>query len=429
MEEVVAVSYARTAIGNFGGTLKDFSAAKLGSIVVNEVLKRAGLRPEVGRYHKDFGPSLLKNDLDRDAEKLYKNWDSSLRPVFIDEVIMGNVIQAGQGQNISRQSAIYADIPDSTPAYTVNKVCGSGLKSIILAAQSIMLGNADIVIAGGTESMSNTPYILPKARWGYRMDINAKGDLIDSMVYDGLWEIFNDYHMGITAESIAQKYKISRDEQDEIAYLSNQRAMQAIKDGLFEDEILAVEIVQKKAPSIFFKVDEKPRETTRQYLSSLKPVFKKDGTVTAGNSSGISDGAAALLLMSGSKANELGLKPMARIIGWSIIGLNPEFMGLGPAPAIKKLLKETNNSINDIDVIEINEAFASQAVACLKELNITYSMINPHGSGISLGHPIGCTGARIAVSLINDMNKRDLKLGLQALCIGGGMGIAAIWKR
>ena len=429
MKEVVVVSAARTAIGTFGSSLKDLSPVSLGSVVIKEALRRAGLRPKYGNDLLDYGPEALKGDGMIELEKKHYDWDSSLHAVFIDEVIMGNVLQGGQGQNLARQVAIYAGIPKETPAFTVNKICGSGLKAITLGAEAIMLGEADIVVAGGTESMSQSPYVLPKARWGYRMDVNARGELIDLMVFDGLWEIFYGYHMGNTAEEIASRYGFTREEQDEIGFLSHQRARAAIRDGVFKDEIVPVSIPQRKAAPIIFDTDERPMDTTLEDMAKLRPAFRENGTVTAGNSSGINDAAAAVVLMSKEKAKELGLEPMATLRAWASAGIDPKYMGVGPVPAVRKVLKKTGLTDKDIDVIELNEAFAAQTLACLKELGFGYDRINPHGGGISMGHPIGCTGARIAVTIIYDMVHRNLHRGLETMCIGGGQGIAAIWER
>ncbi len=429
MKEVVVVSAARTAIGTFGSSLKDLSPVSLGSVVIKEALRRAGLRPKYGNDLLDYGPEALKGNGMIELEKKHYDWDSSLHAVFIDEVIMGNVLQGGQGQNLARQVAIYAGIPKETPAFTVNKICGSGLKAITLGAEAIMLGEADIVIAGGTESMSQSPYVLPKARWGYRMDVNARGELIDLMVFDGLWEIFYGYHMGNTAEEIASRYGFTREEQDEIGFLSHQRARAAIRDGVFKDEIVPVSIPQRKAAPIIFDTDERPMDTTLEDMAKLRPAFRENGTVTAGNSSGINDAAAAVVLMSKEKAKELGLEPMATLRAWASAGIDPKYMGVGPVPAVRKVLKKTGLTDKDIDVIELNEAFAAQTLACLKELGYSYDRINPHGGGISMGHPIGCTGARIAVTIIYDMVHRNLHRGLETMCIGGGQGIAAIWER
>ena len=429
MKEVVVVSAARTAIGTFGSSLKDLSPVSLGSVVIKEALRRAGLRPKYGNDLLDYGPEALKGDGMIELEKKHYDWDSSLHAVFIDEVIMGNVLQGGQGQNVARQAAIYAGIPKETPAFTVNKVCGSGLKAITLGAAAIMLGEADIVVAGGIECMSYSPYILPKARWGYRMDVNTKGELLDLMVFDGLWEIFYGYHMGNTAEEIANKYGITREEQDEIGFISHQRAKAAIRDGLFKDEIVPVSIPQRKGKPIIFDTDERPMDTTLEKMAKLHPAFRKDGTVTVGNSSGINDAGAAVVIMSNKKAKELGLEPMATLTTWSSGGTDPNYMGLGSVPAVRKVLKKTGIINKDIDVIELNEAFAAQTLGCVKELGWSYNQINPHGSGISLGHPIGCTGARIAVTIIYDMIHRNLHRGLVTMCIGGGLGMAAMWEK
>jgi acetyl-CoA C-acetyltransferase len=428
-KEVVVVSGARTAIGAFGGSLKDIPVVELGAAVIREALKRAKLRPESGKQLLDYGPDALKSDGVVELEKKHYDYDSSLQPVQVDEVIMGNVLQGGQGQNTARQACIYAGVPKETPAFTVNKVCASGLKAITLGAEAIILGEADVVIAGGMECMSTAPYLLPKARWGYRMDVGAKGEIIDLMVYDGLWEIFYGYHMGNTAEEIAKRYGFTREQQDEIGYLSHVRARKAIAEGLFKDEIVPFSIPQKKGEPIVFDTDERPMDTSMEKMAKLAPAFRKDGTVTAGNSSGINDAAAAVVLMSADKAKELGLKPMARLGAWASGGTDPNYMGLGPVPAIRKVLKKTGLSNKDLDVIELNEAFASQVLGCMKELGWDSDHVNLHGSGISMGHPIGCTGARIAVTIIYDMVHRDLHRGLETMCIGGGQGMAAIWER
>jgi len=428
-KEVVVVSGARTAIGAFGGSLKTITVVELGAAVIKEALKRARLRPESGRQLLDNGPDALKSDGVIELEKKHYEYDSSLQPVQVDEVIMGNVLQGGQGQNTARQACIYAGVPKETPAFTVNKVCASGLKAITLGAEAIMLGEADVVVAGGMECMSTAPYLLPKARWGYRMDVGAKGEIIDLMVYDGLWEIFYGYHMGNTAEEIAKRYGFTRQQQDEIGYLSHVRARKAIAEDLFKDEIVPFSIPQKKGEPIVFDTDERPMDTSMEKMAKLAPAFRKDGTVTAGNSSGINDAAAALVLMSADKAKELGLKPMAGLRGWASGGTDPNYMGLGPIPAIRKVLKKTGIENKDLDVIELNEAFAAQALGCMKELGWDSDHVNLHGSGISMGHPIGCTGARIAVTIIYDMVHRDLHRGLETMCIGGGQGMAAIWER
>lgn len=427
--EVVAVSGARTAIGAFGGSLKDVSAVELGVVVVREALKRAGLRPRSGEELLSYGPDAIRSDGMIELEQKHYAYDPSLRPIQVDEVIMGNVLQGGQGQNAARQACIYAGIPKETPAFTVNKVCASGLKAIILGAQAIILGEADVVLAGGMESMSHSPYVLPRARWGYRMDVEARGELIDLMVYDGLWEIFYGYHMGNTAEAIASRYGFTREQQDEIGYLSHVRARKAIAEGVFRDEIVPFPIPQRKGEPLIFDTDERPMDTSMEKMARLAPAFRKDGTVTAGNSSGINDAAAAMLLMSREKARELGLKPMATMRAWAAGGIDPKYMGLGPVPAVRKVLKKTGLANSDFDAIELNEAFASQTLGCMKELDWDFDHINTHGSGISMGHPIGCTGARMAVTIIYDMARRNLRRTLETMCIGGGQGLAAIWER
>jgi len=424
-EKVVIVSGVRTAIGNFGGSLKDVSAVKLGSIVIKEALKRAGLKPVTSEKQK-YSPESLKGASTTELEKTYHDYDNSLRDVQVDEVIMGNVLQGGQGQNPARQAAIYAGIPKETPAFTVNKVCASGLKAIALGAQAIQLGEAEVIVAGGMENMSQAPYALPKARWGYRMNIDAKGELIDLMVYDGLWEIFYGYHMGVTAENIAEKFNISRREQDEIGFLSHQRARKAITDGVFKDEIVPVTVPQRKAESIIFDTDERPMETSLEKMAKLPPAFKENGTVTAGNASGINDAAAAVLLMSEKKAEEMELKPWATIKCYASGGVDPAYMGLGPVPAVKKVLDKAGITVKDIDIVELNEAFAAQFIACQRELKLDIENTNIHGGGIALGHPIGCTGARLVVTLIHEMKRRNLKTGLATLCIGGGQGMAML---
>jgi len=425
MSEAVIVSGVRTAIGNYGGALQDISAVKLGSIVIRETLKKAGLRPKRDPEVLSYAPESLKDVGLTDLEQKYFDWDDSLQEVAIDEVIMGNVIQAGQGQNPGRQAAIYAGIPKETTVFTVNKVCASGMKAAALAAQAIKTGDAEVIIAGGMENMSAVPYYMPKARWGARM-FNA--EMVDGMVHDGLWEIFYDYHMGITSESIAEKYGISREEQDKFSLMSNQRALAAIKDGTFKEEIVPVEVRVKKEIKPF-DTDEHPRETSMELLGKLPAVFKKDGSVTAGNASGITDAAAALVIMSAEKAKELGLKPMATIKAYASGGVDPAFMGLGVVPATRKVLKLAGLSLKDIGCIELNEAFASQSLGVVRELDIDLDKTNLHGGGISLGHPIGCTGARIMVTLIHEMNRSNVQFGLATLCIGGGQGMAVIVER
>lgn len=429
MEEVVIVSGVRTAIGNFGGALQSVPAIQLGSLVIKEALKKAGLRPSASQQLLNYGPYTMKGDPPTALEKTCGQWDGNLKEVQIDEVVMGNVLQAGQGQNPARQASIYAGVSKETPAFTVNKVCASGLKSIALGAESVMLGNADVVVAGGMESMSCTPYSLPKARWGYRMDVSARGELIDLMVFDGLWEIFYGYHMGNTAENIVMKYGISRLEQDEVGLMSHQRARAAIKEGIFKQEIVPVNIPQRKGPPVVFEVDERPMDTSPDRMAQLVPAFKKDGTCTVGNSSGINDGAAAVVMMSRKKADSLGLKPVLSIVSFASAGVDPAYMGLGPIPAVKKALHKAGLNIKDIDIIELNEAFAAQAIACVRELGLSWDNTNIHGSGISLGHPIGCTGARLIVTIMHEMERGDLRRGLVTMCIGGGQGMAMVVER
>ncbi len=425
MTEVVIVSGVRTAIGNYGGALRDTPVVKLGSIVIKEALKRVGLRPKRDPEVLGYAPEVFKGGGLIELEKKYYDWDNSLKEVRIDEVIMGNVLQAGQGQNTARQAMIYAGIPKEVNAFTVNKICASGMKAVALAAQAIRAGDAEIVVAGGIENMSSVPYYLPTARWGARM-FNA--EMVDGMVHDGLWEIFYGYHMGLTSENIAEKFGITRQEQDELALLSNQRALAAIKDGVFKQEIVPVEVRVKKETKSF-DTDEHPRETSMELLGKLPTVFKKDGAVTAGNASAITDAAAALVVMSAEKAKELGLKPMATIKSYASGGVDPAYMGLGAVPATKKALKLAGLELKDIDYVELNEAFASQAIGVMRDLGLDFDKVNAHGSGISLGHPIGCTGARIIVTLIYEMMRKNYRLGLATLCIGGGQGMATILER
>jgi acetyl-CoA C-acetyltransferase len=425
MAEVVIVSSVRTAIGNYGGALRNTPVAKLGSLVIKEALKRAGLRPKRDPEVLKLAPDVFKGVDLIELEKKYYDWDESLKEVRIDEVIMGNVLQAGQGQNTARQAAIYAGIPKETNAYTINKICASGMKAVALAAQAIKAGDAEIIVAGGMENMSAVPYYLPSARWGARM-FNA--EMVDGMVYDGLWEIFYGYHMGLTSENIAEKFGITREEQDKLALMSHQRALAAIKDGTFRPEIVRVAVKEGKEVKQF-DTDEHPRETSMEALAKLPPVFKKDGAVTAGNASGITDAAAALVVMSEDKAKELGLKPTVVIRSYASGGVDPAYMGLGAVPATKKALKLAGLELRDIDYIELNEAFASQAIGVMRELGFDYTKANAHGSGISLGHPIGCTGARIIVTLIHEMFRQNYQLGLATLCIGGGQGMATIIER
>jgi acetyl-CoA C-acetyltransferase len=392
MREVVIVSAARTAIGNFGGSLSGLSAVELGKIAAEEAIKRAGISKE-----------------------------------SIQEVVIGNVLSAGLGQNVARQVAVKAGLHETTPALTINMVCGSGLRAVSLAAQMIMSEDADIVLAGGTESMSNAPYLLNKARWGQRM---GNGELVDSMITDGLWDAFNNYHMGITAENVAEKWNISREEQDAFAAESQRRAEIAIKEGRFMGEIIPVVIPQKKGDALVVDTDEYPKfGTTAEKLQKLKPAFKKDGTVTAGNASGINDGAAMLVIMSKEKAEELGVKPLATIKSFASVGLDPAVMGYGPVPATEKALKKAGLTAADLDVVEANEAFAAQALSVAKDLGLDTSKVNVNGGAIALGHPIGASGARVLTSLVYEMNRRDLKTGLATLCIGGGMGTAIVLER
>lgn len=392
MKNAVIVSAARTPVGRFGGALRDIPASDLGAVVIKEVIQRAQINPEQ-----------------------------------IDEVIFGNVLTTAQGQNPARQAAMKAGIPKEVPAFTINKVCASGLKAVALAAQSIKAGDNEIVVAGGQENMSITPYALPGARWGYRMN---NGTLVDCMVYDGVWEKFNNYHMGITAENIATKFSISREEQDKFAAESENKAERAIKSGLFKDEIVPVEIPQKKGAPVLFDTDEYPTfGSTLETLSKLRPAFKSDGTVTAGNASGINDGAAAVVVMSDEQAKALGKTPLATIVAYASGGVDPAYMGMGPIPAVHKVLKKAGLGIEDIDYWELNEAFASQALCCIRELGIDPAKVNHNGGAISLGHPIGASGARILVTLLYQMKRINARRGLATLCIGGGMGHALIIER
>ncbi|MFN8135924.1 MAG: acetyl-CoA C-acetyltransferase [Bacteroidales bacterium] len=389
MKEIVIASAVRTAIGNFGGSLSGLSATELGVIAAKEAIKRAGINPEE-----------------------------------ISETIIGNVLSAGLGQNISRQIAVNAGIPDTKPAMTINKLCGSGLRAVSMAAQFIMLGDADVVLAGGTESMSNAPYLLPQGRNGYRM---GHGQVIDSMILDGLTDSFNNYHMGITAENIAERWNISREEQDMFALQSQLKAEKAQASGRFADEIVPVCIPQRKGDPIIFDTDEFPKNGLKlEKLAALKPAFKKDGTVTAGNASGINDGACMLIIMSGEKAAELGVKPLARILSYGNAALDPAIMGYGPVPATQAALKKAGLTIEDIDLVEANEAFAAQSIAVARDLKLDPAKVNVNGGAIALGHPIGASGARILTTLIYEMKRRDSNIGLATLCIGGGQGTALI---
>ncbi|MCF8029682.1 MAG: acetyl-CoA C-acetyltransferase [Desulfohalobiaceae bacterium] len=426
MQDVVIVSGARTALGNFLGTLKDIPAAQLGALCIKESLKRAGLKPEPAKEMLDFAPSALKNQGSIELEEKYADWDQNAASVIVDEVIMGNVLQAGQGQNPARQATIYAGMPKETPAATINKVCASGMKAIAMGVQSIQAGDAEVVVAGGMENMSQAPYALRALREGARMFGTEARDL---MVHDGLWELFYGYHMGMTAENIAEAYGISREEQDQLGLDSHNRALAAIRDGICREEVAPVTIPQRKGDPIVFDTDERPMETTLEKMGKLRPVFKKDGTVTAGNASGINDAGAAVLLMSREKADSLGLTPLATIVSTAPGAIDPAYMGLGVIPAAHSALRKAGWSVGDIQRAEINEAFASQALACLRELGLDWEQTNPRGSGISLGHPVGSTGARIVYSLAMEMQRSGSERGLATLCIGGGMGYATTLKR
>ncbi len=426
MREAVIVSGARTAVGNFQGALKDIPAAQLGAACIKESLKRVGLRPKPSAYMVDAGPDRLKDVGILELEKKYMDWDDSHQEVEIDEVLMGNVVQAGQGQNPARQATIYAGLPKETPAVTINKVCASGIKSIALAAQAIRAGDADVIVAGGMENMSLIPYVLPKLREGARM-FNAEA--VDLMVHDGLWELFYDYHMGVTAENISEKYQISREDQDQLSLESHQRARAAITAGTVKDEIAPVTIPQRRGDPIIFEVDERPMETSLEKMAKLRPFFKKDGTVTAGNASGINDAGAAVLVMSKEKADELGLKPLAYIKSYAAGAVDPAYMGCGVIPAVRLALKKVGWTLDDVECTELNEAFASQTIACMRELGMDWEKTNVNGGGISIGHPIGCTGARITYALAMEMNRKDYKKGLASLCIGGGMGFGLTLER
>jgi acetyl-CoA C-acetyltransferase len=426
MREVVIVSGARTAIGTFGASLKDVQVVKLGAIVIREVLKKAGLKPVTKKEILDVAPDAFKLAAMTELERSYYQWDDSLEGIQVDEVIMGNVLIAGQGQNPARQAMIYGGVPKETNAFTINKVCASGLKAIALGAQSIQLGEADVVVAGGMENMSQVPYAFPQGRWGARM---FNQEMVDLMVFDGLFEIFYGYHMGLTAENIAEKFGISRKEQDELGLLSHQRARAAIKNGIFKEEIIPVVIPQKKGDPLSFDTDERPMDTSLEKMAKIPTAFKPGGTVTAGNASGINDAAAAVLLMSKERAKALKVEPLGTIRSYASGGVDPAYMGLGPIPAVRKALKKAGVSLNDIGLIELNEAFASQAIACIRELQLDMEKTNVNGSGVSLGHPIGCSGARLIVTLLHEMKRRKVNLGLATLCIGGGQGMAMIVER
>ncbi len=396
MKKTVVVAAKRSAVGSFGGQFKDVSAVELGVQVLKNVLEETGVKPEM-----------------------------------VDEVILGNVVGAGLGQNVARQISVNAGIPVEVPAYTVNKVCGSGMKTVTLASAMIALGEAEIVVAGGSENMSQIPYIMKDARWGARMGDKS---IVDIMVHDGLFDIFNGYHMGITAENLADKYNISREEQDAFATTSQNRAEAAINSGRFNDEIVPIMVPQRRKDPIAVTQDEFPRAgVTVEGLAKLRPAFKRDGSVTAANSSGINDGAAILLLMSEDKAKELGLEPLATLVNYASGGVDPSIMGFGPVPAIKKALNKADWNMDDIELLELNEAFAAQSLSVFKGLaedgiNVNPEITNVNGSAIAIGHPIGCSGARIIVTLLHEMKKRGNKKGLASLCIGGGMGITTLWE-
>lgn len=392
MTEVVIVAAVRTPIGSFGGSLKDISTVDLGSLVIKNAIERAGLEPEQ-----------------------------------VDEVIMGNVLGAGLGQNVARQMSVYAGVPVTSPAFTINKVCGSGLKAVQLAVQAVLCGDAEVVVAGGAENMSQAPYILPNQRWGSRM---GNATVVDTMLRDGLTDGFEDYHMGITAENVADQYGITREDQDSFALQSQKRAVAAVESGRFKEEIIPVEIPQRRGEPLVFDTDEFPRkDVSLEGLSKLRPAFQKDGSVTAGNSSGINDGAAAVVVMSAEKAKELGVPVLATIKSYASAGLDPKVMGCGPIYASRKALEKAGLTVADLDLVESNEAFAAQACAVAKELNLDLEKVNVNGGAISLGHPIGASGCRILVTLLHEMQKRDAKRGLATLCIGGGMGTALIVER
>lgn len=392
MKEVVIASGVRTAIGSFGGQFKDVSAVDLAAAAVKEAVSRAGITPDQ-----------------------------------VQDVYLGCILQAGLGQGVARQAAMKAGIPQEVPAVTVNMLCGSGLKTVALGAQTIMTGENDIVVVGGTENMSMSPYLLPSARFGMRM---GDDKVVDSLIRDALTDIFNNYHMGVTAENLAEKYSISREEQDEFAAWSQNKAEKAIEEGKFKDEIVPVLIPQRKGDPKVVDTDEFPKKgVTVEGLSKLKPAFKKDGTVTAANASGINDGAAALVLMSREKAEELGVTPLATIVSFASAGVDPAIMGIGPVPSSRKALEKAGLTIDDMDLIEANEAFAAQSLAVGKELKWNKDKVNVNGGAISLGHPVGASGARILVTLLHEMKKRDVSLGLATLCIGGGMGTTVIVRR
>jgi acetyl-CoA C-acetyltransferase len=393
-DDVVIISGCRTPVGKFQGSLSDFTAPQLGAIVVREAVKRAGIEP-----------------------------------ALVDECIMGNVISAGLGQNPARQAAIFGGLSSATGAMTINKVCGSGLKSVALAAQAVETGNSSVVVAGGMESMTNAPYLLPQARKGYRL---GNAQIVDSMVHDGLWDIYNNYHMGITGENVAEKYGITRAEQDEFAVNSHRKAVAAIKECRFKAQVVPVEIPGKKKtdPPTLFEKDESPREdTTIEVLRALKPAFKKDGTVTAGNAPGVNDGAAAVVVTSAQRAKELGAKPMVRIVAQATSGLDPEWVMMAPVGAVRKIWEKTGWKNEDVDLYELNEAFSVQALGVMRELGLNPDKVNVNGGAVAIGHPIGASGARVLVTLIYEMIRRDVKRGIAALCLGGGNAVAMAVER
>jgi len=426
MRKVVIVSGVRTPVGAYGGTLQEVPVVDLGAVVLKECLNRVGLRPVTSPEIHGFAPSAIAADGVIPLEQQYHDYDASRSALQVDQVIMGNVVGAGQGQNVARQAMIRAGIPKETTATSINKLCASGMEAVVLATQAIRCGDADTILAGGMENMSRIPYALPSARWGQRMN---DGKLVDLLIQDGLHEVFYGYHMGNTAENIAERYGISRAEQDEIGALSHSRAMAAIAAGAFSEEIVPVTVPGRKGTTTIFDTDERPMATSAEKMGKLRPAFKKEGTVTAGNASGINDAAAALLIMAEDKALELGLKPLAVIQSYASAGLDPAYMGLGPIPAVRRLLSRTNYKVSDFDRIELNEAFAAQAIACLRELDLDLAKTNTLGSGISIGHPIGCTGARILVTLMHQLLRENLQLGLASLCIGGGQGMAMVIER
>ncbi|MCG1018272.1 MULTISPECIES: acetyl-CoA C-acetyltransferase [Burkholderiaceae] len=392
MTDVVIVSAVRTAVGKFGGSLARIPAPELGATVIRAALERAGVKPEQ-----------------------------------VSDVVLGQVLTAGSGQNPARQALIRAGLPTAVPAMTINKVCGSGLQAVMLAANAVIAGDAQIVVAGGQENMSAAPHVLPGSRDGFRM---GEAKLIDSMIVDGLWDVYNQYHMGITAENVAQEYGITREAQDQFAALSQNKAEAAQKAGRFDDEIVPIDIPQKKGEPVRFATDEFVRHgVSAESLAGLKPAFSKEGTVTAANASGINDGAAALVVMSAKKAEALGLKPLARIKAYASAGVDPEVMGMGPVPASRRCLERAGWSAADLDLMEINEAFAAQALAVHQEMGWDVSKVNVNGGAIAIGHPIGASGARILVTLLHEMRRRDVKRGLASLCIGGGMGVALAVER